>query len=244
MSEPEVWSQLQGLTHARVGLGRSGTSLPTEQLLRLRADQITASASVHAQFDLGSMREQLLGVDVLEVSTLATDRGDYLRHPDHGRTLSQESRDLLRAHADDWDVAFILSDGLSTEAAQRNAVPTLRATLDALGPQMRIAPIVLAPFARVGLLNDAGAALGARCAVILLGERPGLSAADSLGAYLEHDPRPGATDADRNCISNIRRRGLDPQRAGAKLAWLITQSLAIGRSGTTLKAEYPRELES
>ena len=243
--DESAWSRLSALTHARVGLGREGSSLPTAALLKLRSDQIQAAASVHAPFDTAMVVAQLreAGIGALTADTLAVDREDYLRHPDHGRTLTDDSRAELRSQAASppWDVTFIVSDGLSTQAAQSHAAEAIIATRQALmaqDQQIQIAPVVVVPLARVGLLNDAGAAMGARVAVILLGERPGLSGADSLSAYLEFDPRAGLTDADRNCISNIRPKGLDVKQAASNLAALITESRAQEISGVDLKVEF------
>lgn len=238
-------ASLRSLTPARVGLGRRGTSLPTDALLRLRTDQIQAAASVRAPLDVDALVAQVrqTGAEVLVVNTLAADREDYLKHPDRGRTLAADSREQLHRLATDpaWDVVFVISEGLSTEAAQTHAAGLLAATREALftrDPDLRIAPVVIAPRARVGLLNDVGAAIGARIAVILLGERPGLSSSDGLSAYLEFGPREDLTDADRNCISNIRPGGLDQRQAAANLASLVLASSSSELSGVGLKVEF------
>lgn len=240
---PDPWAALASLTHARVGLGRRGSSLPTDALLRLRSDQIHAAASVHAPFDAAGMVEVLraAGVEAVLVRTTAEDREAFLTHPGRGRTLSDDSRDGLCAMAVEpaWDVLLIISDGLSTEAVMSHALPVAINVIEQLRQQgLSVAPVVVAASARVGLLNDAGAAIGARAAAILLGERPGLSSADSLGAYLEVNPHAGLTDADRNCISNIRPGGLDPVQAAENLTTLICEALRQEVSGTGLKIEY------
>lgn len=242
VDRPDPWDCLRAATHARVGLGRSGSSMPTQALLQLRADQLHAAAAVHAPFDIDLMTSALRdhGLAYTTVRTRAVDRQDYLKHPDHGRALDDRSREHLNCLANDppWDVALLISDGLSTEAAVAHAAPVAARTIELLAEQgLSVAPVIIAPNARVGLLNDVGDAIGARVVAILLGERPGLSSADSLGAYVEFSPRPGLTDADRNCISNIRADGLDPEHAGAQLAMVITQALRQELSGTGLKLE-------
>lgn len=230
---------MSDLTPARVGLGRTGVSLPTLHMLAMAADHALARDAVHAPFDADALQEDLAtrGITSMVVTTRAHDRAEYLRHPGAGRMLSDLSRDDLMRRADDWDVALLVSDGLSATAAVRHAADLVEALLSHL-PGLRVAPVVIASLGRVGLLNDAGAALGARCAAIILGERPGLSAPDGLSLYFEVGPRPGLTDADRNCISNIRPGGLPLEQAAISAATLIQAGLRDGISGVGLKVEY------
>lgn len=221
---------------ARIGLGRSGVSLPTDQLLTMQADLALARDAVHAPFEVDRLTAELAGFGCVVVSTMAHDRADYLRRPDRGRQLSPTSEADLRGLAQGADLALIVSDGLSATAANLHAVPFVRALLADLA--LRVSPVVIAPLARVGLLNEVGAALGARSAAIVLGERPGSSAPDSLSVYFEMSPAAGLTDADRNCISNIRPGGLPIGVAAAQAAALITAGLRSGLSGTGLKVEY------
>ncbi len=243
LSPTDPWAILRSTTNARVGLGRSGTSLPTSELLALRADHLRARQAVLADFDPDAVVAQLAdrGIRVTTAQTLATDRADYLRHPGRGRRLTEASRDqlaALRRAEGPWDVVFMISDGLSHEAAARSSAMVVATTLDHLERRLRVAPVIVVERARVGLLSDVGAAVGARLAVILLGERPGLSATDGLSAYLEFAPGEGRTDADRNCISNIRPAGgLPLPEAGRRLARLIAASLQQELSGTGLKIE-------
>ncbi len=222
------------LTTARVGLGRSGVSLPTSVQLAMAADHARARDAVHAQFDVAGLQHALREVGCVVAATRAADRGTYLRRPDLGRVLADSSRAELAA-LPACDLAVLVSDGLSATAANRHAAP-LVTELCRLLPGLRVS-VVVVPLARVGLLNDAGAALRARAAAIILGERPGLSAPDSLSFYFEVAPRDGLTDADRNCVSNIRPDGLPVATAAAQAAALIEAGLVAGLSGTLLKVE-------
>ena len=231
---------IDALTPARVGLARTGTSLTTADHLAFQADHAQARAAVHAEFEADRLTAELDGAGVrsISVSTRARDRMHYLKHPEAGRRLSGAAREQLSAEsADSPDVVLILSDGLSATATNRHGVPLLLDLLRRLTP-WTVAPVVVAPFARVGLLNDVGAALGARAAGIILGERPGLSAPDSLSFYCEYSPRRGLTDADRNCISNIRPGGLPLTVAADRAAQLLTATLEQHSSGIGLTVEY------
>ncbi len=186
------------------------------------------------------------GMDSLRISTNAGDRQTFLKRPDLGRVLSPHSREALVEGGSMWgerDLLVIISDGLSALAAERHAVATLaqlRPLLSAQGWSMY--PVLIAPFARVKLQDEAGALLGARHSLMLLGERPGLGAPDSLGAYFTFLPGPGRTDADRNCVSNIRTEALPPREAAAKLARLLCESARLGTSGTRLRDAGPQTI--
>ncbi len=242
---------LRGRTPARVGLARSGVSMTTADLLAFQADHALARDAVHAAFD----RERLAaavtqaGLDCVSARSMSGDRGDYLRHPGNGRALTEESRAELTSLRSEppWDVAVIVSDGLSATAANEHGASVVTPLVEQLrGVGLTVAPVVIVPFARVGLLDDVGATLGARSAVIVLGERPGLSAPDNLSIYLEVDPRRGRTDADRNCVSNIGAHGLAATVAAQQAAALLAEGLRRGVSGTALKTEYspgPRSVD-
>ncbi|MFY9823904.1 MAG: ethanolamine ammonia-lyase subunit EutC, partial [Thermoanaerobaculia bacterium] len=181
------------------------------------------------------------GLPVLHVTSRAADRRTYLQRPDLGRRLDEASARQLAAAEGAFDVAVVIADGLSALAVLRYAAPTVTALLPLL-EGLRIAPLVLATQARVALADEVGALLGARLALILLGERPGLSSPDSLGAYLTFAPHVGCRDAQRNCVSNIRMQGLPPDRAARKLAWLIREALERELTGVGLNDESDRAL--
>jgi ethanolamine ammonia-lyase small subunit len=238
---PRSLRDLRRLTPARVGLGRAGASLPTDALLAFTLDHARARDAVHAKFDADAVVRGLdaLGLETLPLASRAVDRADYLRRPDWGRQLAPASRDMLAARdGQTCDVAIVVGDGLSPLAVNRHAVELVGALLPRLaGAGLSVGPVVVAAGARVALGDEIGALLRAGMLVMLIGERPGLSAPDSLGAYLTFAPKPGLTDADRNCVSNIRSAGLGYDEAAFKIVWLVREGLARGVSGVALKDE-------
>jgi len=241
---PDPWLRLRRFTPARIALGRAGGSQPTRDQLAFALDHALARDAVHAPFDPASLARELspLGLDVLSLASAAPDRATYLQRPDLGRQISPESLTQLSTLNSQLlpppppDVVILVSGGLSALAAHRQAPPLLAALLPLLRAQgLTLAPLCLVRHARVALMDEVGEALGARLALILLGERPGLGTPDSLGAYFEYAPRAGLTNADRNCVSNIRPGGLPPAAAAEKLAALLSTALAQRRSGFALK---------
>jgi ethanolamine ammonia-lyase small subunit len=232
---------LRHLTPARVGLGRSGASLPTQALLEFTLDHARARDAVHANFDAAAISAGLdaLGLEALAVSSRTTDRKDYLRRPDLGRKLAPASQDLLaRRHGPPCDCTLVIADGLSPSAVGSHAIELVRNLYPRLTTAgMTVGPVVVATGARVALGDEIGAIVGARMIAMLIGERPGLSAPGSLGAYLTFAPKPGLSDADRNCVSNIHASGLPIEEAAFKIAWLVREALARQVSGVALKDE-------
>jgi ethanolamine ammonia-lyase small subunit len=239
----DPWAGLRGLTPARIGLGRSGASLPTRAHLEFQLDHARARDAVHQSLDIAALGDalRLAGFDWIAVRSAAPDRLTYLQRPDLGRRLDAESRTLLLSGSRKerlTDVVFVVADGLSAFAAQRHAVPLLSDIVPRLTQDdWRVAPIVVAHQGRVALADEIGALVDARLAVILIGERPGLSSPDSLGAYLTWNPRPGRTDAERNCVSNIRPEGLPYVSAAARLHFLMSEARRRRLSGVALKDE-------
>jgi ethanolamine ammonia-lyase small subunit len=230
---------LRHLTPARVGLGRAGASLPTSALLEFTLDHARARDAVHAGFDTVAIVSGLdaLGLRTLQVSSRAQSRKDYLRRPDLGRKLDAAAQDSLSSgRRGPCDLAVVIGDGLSPSAVNAHAVGLIRSLIPRLGT-IELGPVVVASGARVALGDEIGALLGARMVAVLIGERPGLSAPDSLGAYLTFAPRIGCTDAMRNCISNIHASGLSYDEAGFKIAWLAREGLARQVTGVALKDE-------
>jgi ethanolamine ammonia-lyase small subunit len=234
------WSALKALTPARVALGRSGNSLPTRALLEFGMAQARARDAVFEAPREEEMRAALeaAGFPTLSVASAAADRQTYLLRPDLGRRLDETSRSaLVRARgAVDPDVLFVVADGLSPLARLRHAGPLL-AHVRARLANLQLGPVVVAQFARVALGDEIGHLLRAGLVAVLIGERPGLSAPDSLGVYLTHAPKPGCTDAQRNCLSNIRPEGLNYGDAATQLAGLIAGARRLGATGTSLKNE-------
>ncbi|MFT9257475.1 MAG: ethanolamine ammonia-lyase subunit EutC [Acetobacter sp.] len=232
------WQPLRRFTRARIGLGRSGNALKTTDVLAFQAAHAQARDAVHTPLDVPAMLAQAkaLGVSCLCVGSRAVDRATYLRRPDLGRRLSAESLPVLQKGA--WDVVFVAADGLSSVATQNNALPLF----DAMRKRLvgwRIAPLVLATQARVALGDDIAQALGAAMVVIMIGERPGLSVADSLGVYLTYAPFVGCPDSSRNCLSNIHPHGLPVPLAADKLAWLMREARQLRLTGVGLKDAAP-----
>jgi len=229
--------RLRDFTPARVGLGRVGHSVPTSELLDFQLAHAQARDAVHLPLDVNSLVLELKqkNIQCATLTSAATDRFIYLRRPDLGRQLSAGSRESLRSLAGSWDAAFVIADGLSALAVHRHAVTLLELVLAKL--DWRIAPIAIVEQGRVAIGDEIGQLLGAQLAVVLIGERPGLSSADSLGVYLTWQPQPGRTDAERNCISNIRAEGLSYPAAAHKLLFLMNESRRLRLSGVRLKED-------
>jgi ethanolamine ammonia-lyase small subunit len=234
-------TDLRGLTPARVALGCVGSSLPTEALLDFTLDHARARDAVHAGFDVSALMQSLgdLGLLASSVSSRAANRKEYLRRPDLGRILDPDSRHRLASCAGGaHQLVVVVGDGLSPAAVNAHAIALLRSLIPELAADgIEIGHAVVATGARVALGDEVGAILGARMIVMLIGERPGLSAADSLGVYLTFAPKIGTTDEKRNCVSNIHRAGLGYDEAAFRIAWLIREGLARELTGVALKDE-------
>ena len=241
MAEHEIATEptldLRNLTPARVSLLRTGSSLATQEILAFSQAHAQARDAVYTTLATPTLLEALhrRHLNPIQVHSAAPDRPTYIRRPDLGRTLNASSTDRLRAlPPTPGRLTIILADGLSALAANRHAIPLL----DALLPQLtrfQLTPIILAEQARVALADEIGQILQSQLTLILIGERPGLSSPESLGAYLTWNPYPGRTDADRNCISNIRHEGLDYATAAAKILDLCRQAQTLQLTGTALK---------
>lgn len=222
------WTGLRELTSARIALGRCGHSLPTRESLAFQLAHARARDAVHCPLDPSS-----LGITApLVLASAAPDRATYLRRPDLGRQLDRASAQCLKEG--DWDAALVVADGLSATAVHRHA----KALIDALMPELdgwRLAPTCIVRQGRVAIGDEIGMLLEARLVVMLIGERPGLSAPDGLGAYLTWAPRIGRTDAERNCVSNIRDGGLEPRMAAQRIAALMRAARDRELTGVSLK---------
>jgi ethanolamine ammonia-lyase small subunit len=228
-------ANLRSLTPARIGIGRAGSGVPTTELLAFGLAHARARDAVHAALDVDGLVSAFhsLNFPVQVVKSQAPDRATYLRRPDLGRRLSNE------VHLDKTPkpIALAIVDGLSALAVQRHAIPLIQ-VLIALAPQRWAgAPAAIALQGRVALGDAIGEGFGAQLVVVLIGERPGLSSPDSLGAYLTFAPHVGRTDAERNCVSNIRPEGLGYEAAARRIDWLAAAALARGLTGIGLKDE-------
>ncbi|PJJ60553.1 ethanolamine ammonia-lyase subunit EutC [Hymenobacter chitinivorans] len=237
----DPWDGLRAFTAARIALGRTGSSVPLREALAFRLAHAHARDAVYSELETGRLLAALeaFQLPVVPVRSQAENRPHYLQRPDLGRVLHEDSRRALKEIAPAAaDVAIILADGLSATALNQHALPLLNLLLPQLREAgFRIAPLTLAEHARVALSDEIGSRLHARLALILLGERPGLSAPDSLGAYFTYAPRPGRTDEARNCVSNIRPAGLPYEAAADKLFLLVQEALRRQLSGVALKDE-------
>lgn len=248
MTTDATWAALRRFTEARIGLGRAGVALPIDEVLKFSFAHARARDAVRTPIDWAPIASAIsgLGLKTERIASMAGDRDTYLRRPDFGRRLSPESRQHLAALAGKpLDLLILVGDGLSSTGVSANAA----AMIEALLPYVKkygwsLAPVLLADQARVALGDEAGEYIGARAVLVLIGERPGLSSPDSLGAYLTFGPKVGRKDGERNCISNIRQGGLTAAEAAFKAQWLLREAFARGLTGVQLKDESDSQLEA
>ncbi|MAY16005.1 ethanolamine ammonia-lyase subunit EutC [Thalassolituus alkanivorans] len=246
------WRRLRQFTAARIGLGRSGVSLPTKEMLEFQLAHAQARDAVHTPLDFPALTQQLETLaeqypllsdePPLKLHSEAVDRMTYLQRPDLGRRLDEASRVLLQQEQQTpeqpFDLALVIADGLSATAIAHNAVPFIQALCEELQADKqpwKLAPITLVEQGRVAVGDDVGELLNAKTVLVLIGERPGLSSPDSLGLYLTWAPVRGLTDARRNCISNVRPEGLNFSEAAHKAGYLLRESRRLQLSGVQLK---------
>lgn len=246
VTPPADLAALRGFTDARIFLGRAGAALPTAAHLAFQMDHARARDAVHTALDVGPLLDGLRarGLGALHVRSAAVDRAEYVRRPDLGRRLDADSLRALQAAPRGHAVGIVVADGLSATAVHANALPLL----DALLPALRRAgldagPAVVVEGGRVAVGDPIGEVLGLEVVVVLIGERPGLSAADSLGCYITYRPRPGLPDARRNCVSNIRPGGLAFEAAAGRIAHLVAAARRRCLSGVALKDDTPPPLD-
>jgi ethanolamine ammonia-lyase large subunit len=258
VSSQAIWDRLRTVTPARIGIEATGVSQPTAASLDFQKDHAMARDAVYAGLSVETLAMTIreMGLEPVVLASRAKNREEYLQRPDLGRRLSSESRALLRDHSGPYDVVFVLADGLSAIAVDRHAPQLLRALLPALSDRT-IGPVVIVEQGRVAVGDEVAVALEADLAVVLIGERPGLTSPDSLGAYLTWKPvasdcsivisggmvgdclGPGEAtlDSQRNCISNIRPDGLPYTEAAHKLSYLIREATRLQLSGVDLKED-------
>ena len=241
----DPWSALRRHTAARIAIGRSGNSLPTREVLAFGLAHAQARDAVHLPLDVPALRSKLesAGWRAIEVESRAADRAAYLARPDWGRRLHEQSLAKLADVEHGADIVFVISDGLSSIAVQRHALALIE-QIKPLLDGFAIAPIIIATQARVALADDIGEHIEAKLAVSLIGERPGLSSPDSLGAYITYAPKVGNTDEARNCISNIRPDGFAIGAAAQLIAANIRASLRARLSGVALRFDPSRALST
>ncbi|MGC4104606.1 ethanolamine ammonia-lyase subunit EutC [Ferruginibacter sp.] len=235
---PDSWQSLKQFTNARIALGSTGVAVPLKELLQFRLAHAHARDAVYA---LLNEQEIIRGLEQLQLSfsllhSKAQHRDAYLQRPDLGRQLHEASAAQLKNSNDSCDIAILIADGLSATAVNEHALPLLQCLIPMLlQAGFVLAPINLVQQARVAIADEVGVLLHAKCTVVLIGERPGLSSPDSMGAYLTYAPAIGATDECRNCISNIRPAGMDVVTAANKVFYLIQEAFRLQYSGVALK---------
>jgi len=234
----DPWESLKEFTAARIALGRAGDSIPIAQSLQFKLAHAHARDAVYSSLNTAALTGLLkqLGTTVLTLHSKAENRQQYLQRPDLGRLPDSLTMEILNAQKTPCDICIVLADGLSANAINTNAIPLLTALLPLLsGMKYNLSPICLAEQARVAIADPVARVLKAKLSIILIGERPGLSAADSIGAYLTYNPKPGLTDESRNCVSNIRPQGLAFQPAAEKIFYLVQEAFSKKLSGVALK---------
>ncbi|MCF6404562.1 ethanolamine ammonia-lyase subunit EutC [Chitinophaga filiformis] len=242
--QEDPWSSLKAFTAARIALGRTGTAIPLREVLSFKLAHAHARDAVYSRLDITLLMEQLqpFHTGTLLLHSSAADRQEYLQRPDKGRRLDAESIKTLRTLPVallQKDVAIIIADGLSATAMNIHTLPLLTQLLPMLkAAGISTGPICLAEQGRVAIGDEIGELLKAKMTLVLIGERPGLSAADSMGAYLTFNPRVGNTDESRNCISNIRQEGLQYAVAAGKICYLLQEAMRLQLSGVGLKDNY------
>ncbi len=250
ISVDDPWQDLKQFTQARIALGRTGSSLTTKAVLDFSCAHAMARDAVHLALDVNSLADNLhaQGLKTLQVHSRAPDRHSYLLRPDFGRRLDEASVSLLRDYSQQHysqqhypektiDLLLVVGDGLSSMAVTQQAAKLIAEIQLQMPPHWNLGPIVIAQQARVALADEVSELVNARMVAMLIGERPGLSSPDSLGVYITYHAKVGCTDADRNCISNVRPEGLVYAAAAKKLLWLCEAATRMQCSGVALKDE-------
>lgn len=239
----DPWENLKGFTNARIALGSTGNSIPLDEVLQFRFAHAKAKDAIESKLDIDRLKNvlQSWNYPFWEVQSRVVDRDEYLKRPDLGRKLDESSQSLLQEAQTKFDIVFVIADGLSANAINKNAVPFLKEMLLKLDGYK--IGFVLATFARVALGDPIGANLNAKFVVMCIGERPGLSSPESMGIYTTYAPKLGLTDERRNCISNIHTNGLDSKQASSILLYLIKQSFAEQISGVDIKINVKELLD-
>jgi ethanolamine ammonia-lyase small subunit len=236
------WQFLQNYTPARIARGRAGHSFPTNELLKFQADHAQARDAVYSTLNIPALSESLqltLNLPVIHLKSCIENRSQYLQRPDLGRTLSDESRKILQTmKVEESDVCFVVTDGLSAEAINQNISPVLENIIAKLNKiNWKIASICLVEQGRVAVADEIGYLLKSKIVVIFIGERPGLTSPNSMGAYITFNPQIGTTDESRNCVSNIRPEGMNSEAAAEKIIYLLNEMKLKKISGVNLKDE-------
>ncbi len=236
--EPDAWQSLKAFTPARIALGSAGVAMPLKEVLQFKLAHAHARDAVYSELKTAQLIDDLqqFHLPIYNLQSKIQNRHEYLQRPDWGRQLSQNAKEQLQNAHPRTDISIILADGLSATAINEHAVPLLRLLIPLFTKSnFSMAPLSIVHQGRVAIADEIGFLLNAQFSIILIGERPGLSSPDSMGAYLTYQPKIGLTDESRNCISNIRLEGLSYQMAAEKIHYLVSESLRLGYSGVALK---------
>ena len=241
--QDDAWYSLKELTNARIALGSVGTAIPQREVLKFRLAHAQAKDAIVNTLDKESLKVKFsaLEMPIYEVKSAVTSRDEYLKRPDLGRQLNSQSKEKLKALKNSLDLVFVLADGLSAAAINTHAYPLIAAFKNGLDTPYDSA-IVIAEQARVALGDEIGQLLKAKFSIVLIGERPGLSAPESMGVYTTFQPQVGFTDERRNCISNIHSKGLQPEDSAVILKYLFKESMRLHISGVALKIDLVKLL--
>lgn len=238
--ELDNWHILKKYTNARIALGRAGHSLPTNKVLEFRMAHAMAKDAINTELDLLNLGEDIkkLGLKSMILQSQITNDINYLKNPNMGRFLNEMSlKELEDCPKKNNTLTIIIADGLSAEAVNIHAIKLI----EQLIPKLKfknISPIIVVKYGRVAISDEIGEMLNSNIALILIGERPGLSSPTSMGAYITYNPKKGNTDEKRNCISNIQTEGLSYEFAAMKIAYLIDEMLHKKISGVDLKDNF------
>lgn len=234
----DAWQSLKQFTAARIALGSTGVAIPLKEVLQFRLAHAHARDAVFSQLNEAVLLQELVQfkLDCFSLHSNAKDRNEYLQQPNFGRQLNESSVSQLQNINTPCDIALIIADGLSATAINNHAVPLLKVLIPLLRqPDFSLAPITIVQQARVAIGDEISVLLKAKFSIVLIGERPGLSSPDSMGAYLTYNPDIGLTDESRNCISNIRPEGMDYKTAAEKIYYITTEAFRLQYSGVALK---------
>ncbi|MBO0321286.1 ethanolamine ammonia-lyase subunit EutC [Muricauda sp. CAU 1633] len=240
----DAWDNLSSFTNARIALGSVGNSIPLKEVLQFKLAHAHAKDAIYTELDIPFLEKEIqsLGFPIWTVKSKVQNREEYLKRPDFGRLLNTTSEELFRNSTNEFDIIFVLADGLSAEAVNTNAISLLKEVLPQLDSNYNVG-FVLTTHARVALGDAIGTQLKAKFTAVLIGERPGLSSPESMGIYTTYAPTKGLTDERRNCISNIHKNGLTPKQGALLLNYLIQQSFAKQISGVALKINLKELLD-
>ena len=237
----DPWQQLKSFTRARIAIGRVGSSLPTSEVLDFGLAHAMARDAVHLALDVDALETDIKQQQftTIRAKSMAPDRASYLLRPDWGRRLHEQSLMQFQnlSQTKPIDFLIVVGDGLSSLAVSRHVAPLLAEIRNHIPADWHTGHVVIASQARVAIGDEIGQALNAKMVAMLIGERPGLSSPDSLGIYLTYNPKLGLSDADRNCISNVRPEGLQYAAAAKKLLWLAKEAMRLKVTGVSPKDE-------